>query len=97
MLTSSKLVELGQMLEKAREHKCEKVVAELIKEIRTESDRLILSMGGETVRKRTKKILEKKGRLNAVSFYRNMTGQTLNNAVDLVNQLEKELKKEIPS
>ncbi len=94
MITSSKLVELGQMLEKAREHNCEKVVAELIKEIRTESDRLILSMNGDTVKRRTKMIIKKKGRLAAVHFYRNMTGSELRTAVDMINQLEAEGKKD---
>ncbi len=94
MITSSKLIELGQILESARSHGCEKIVAETIKEIRKESDLLILSMGGETVKKRTKKILQKEGRAKAVSFYRNMTSQTLSNAVDVVNQLERESKQE---
>ena len=95
MITSSKLIELGQILESARQHGCEKIVAETIKEIRKESDRLILSMGGETLKRRTARILRKHGRQKAVTFYwQNMRGnETLHDAVLIVNVLEEQMNK----
>jgi hypothetical protein len=88
MSPTNKLIELAQMLEIARRHNCEKVVAEIIKVIREETDKLILSMNGDSLKERTKEILRNEGRVKAIIFYRTHSGLPLKEAVHFVQGLE---------